>query len=142
MKKFLLLILLCFIQNTFAQTEEIKITSENLNNYKGPVIDDENQVYNTAGIEVKPEFPGGLEAMNRFIQENFKNPKKDLKGKIYASFIIEKDGALSDIKIIKDLGYKTGLEAIRVLKLFPKWSPGKQNNKTIRVLYAIPIVIN
>jgi len=108
-----------------------------------PVIEEEeNQIYNTAGLEVKPEFPGGLEAMNSFIKQNFKSPKEGLKGKIYATFIIEKDGSLSDIKILRDLGYETGAEAIRVLKLFPKWSPGKQNNKTIRVLYSIPMIIN
>jgi hypothetical protein len=115
-----------------------------LNNNKpiAEVVEEENPVYNTAGIEVKPEFPGGVDAMNAFITQNFKSPKENLKGKIYTTFIIEKDGSLSDIKILRDLGHETGAEAIRVLKLFPKWSPGKQNNKTVRVLYSIPMIIN
>ncbi|WP_431242753.1 energy transducer TonB [Flavobacterium sp. P21] len=101
-----------------------------------------NYVYNTAGIDVKPEFPGGKEAMDSFIKQNFKSPKEGLKGKVYAMFIIEKDGSLSDIKILRDIGYETVAEAIRVIKLFPKWSPGKLNNKTVRALYSIPMVIN
>ncbi|MND91793.1 Gram-negative bacterial tonB protein [compost metagenome] len=80
--------------------------------------------------------------MNAFIKQNFKSTKEGLKGRIYATFIIEKDGSLSDIKILRDLGYETGSEAIRVIKLFPKWSPGKQNNKIVRVLYSIPMTIN
>ncbi|MCC9061380.1 energy transducer TonB [Flavobacterium piscisymbiosum] len=131
MKKFLILILICLAQNTFSQ----EVAKPN-------TTDDDNKIYNTAGIDVKPEFPGGLEAMNGFIKQNFKNPKEGLKGKIYTTFIIEKDGSLSDIKILRDLGHETGTEAIRVLKLFPKWSPGKQNNKIIRVLYSIPMIIN
>lgn len=107
-----------------------------------PVIEEENQVYNTAGLEVKPEFPGGQEALESFLKNNYQKTQKDLKGKVYATFIIEKDGSLSDIKILRDIGYGTGTEAIRVLKKSPKWTPGKQNNKVVRVLYSIPIVIN
>ncbi|WP_264553719.1 energy transducer TonB [Flavobacterium sp. N2038] len=107
-----------------------------------PVIEEENQVYNTAGIEVRPEFPGGQEALEHFLKDNYKKPQNDLKGKVYATFIIEKDGSLSDIKILRDIGFGTGAEAIRVLKNSPKWTPGKQNNKVVRVLYSMPIVIN
>ena len=107
-----------------------------------PVIEEENQVYNTAGLEVRPEFPGGQQALELFLKENYKNPQKDLKGKVYATFIIEKDGSLTDIKILRDIGHGTGTEAIRVLKLSPKWSPGKQNNIVVRVLYSIPIIVN
>lgn len=144
MKKLLILILICFAQNIFAQTTlPDKKKNEVLIIETTPVSNSqENQIYNTAGIDIRPEFPGGVEAMNGFIKQNFKSPKENLKGKIYAIFIIEKDGSLSDIKILRDLGYETGAEAIRVLKLFPKWSPGKQNNKTVRVLYSIPMIIN
>lgn len=138
MKKFLILIVICFAQNAFSQTEPPK---EYISDAERAIIEG-NQVYNTAGIDVRPEFPGGVEAMNSFIKQNFKSPKEGLKGKVYAMFIIEKDGSLSDIKILRDIGYETGAEAIRVIKLFPKWSPGKQNNKNVRVLYSIPMVIN
>ncbi|RZJ54558.1 MAG: hypothetical protein EOO44_04575 [Flavobacterium sp.] len=107
-----------------------------------PVIEEENQVYNTAGLEVKPEFSGGQQAFELFLKENYKNPQKDLKGRVYATFIVEKDGSLTDIKILRDIGYGTGVEAIRVLKKSPKWIPGKQNDKIVRVLYSIPIIVN
>ncbi|MEO8238927.1 MAG: energy transducer TonB [Flavobacterium sp.] len=150
MKKFLILILICFAQSIFSQTTtkdySDKTSSKNSEDLPympiGVVVEEENPVYNTAGIEVRPEFSGGQEALNGFIKQNYKSPKEGLKGKIYATFIIEKDGSLSDIKILRDLGHETGKEAIRVLKLSPKWIPGKQNNKTVRVLYSIPIILN
>lgn len=144
MKKILILILICTAQNIFSQapssdTKKHEVLSVDV---QPTATSEENQVYNTAGIDIRPEFPGGVDAMNAFITQNFKSPKEGLKGKIYATFIIEKDGSLNDIKILRDLGYETGKEAIRVLKLFPKWSPGKQKNKTVRVLYSIPMIIN
>ncbi|WP_228526604.1 MULTISPECIES: energy transducer TonB [unclassified Flavobacterium] len=108
-----------------------------------PVIEEKNQVYNTAGLEVKPEFPGGKEAFDKFIKENYKNPKNtEIKGRVYLTFIIEKDGSLSDIKVLRDIGFETGSEAIRVLKLSPKWIPGKQNNNVVRTLFSVPISVN
>jgi protein TonB len=138
MKKFLIVILICFAQNGFSQTEEPKRYISDAER----AAFEENQIYNTAGIEVKPEFPGGQEALERFLKDNYKNPRKDLKGKVYTIFTIERDGSLSDIKILRDLGYGTGAEAIRILKKSPKWIPGKLKNKTVRVLYALPIVVN
>ncbi len=143
MKKFLILFIICFVQSVYSQKETKSKTTEPLHYMPvQEVVEETTDIYNTAGLEVKPEFPGGLDAMNTFIKQNFKSPKEGLKGRIYATFIIEKDGSLSDIKILRDLGYETGAEAIRVLKLSPKWSPGKQNNKIVRVLFSTPIVIN
>lgn len=135
MKKFLILILICLVQNTFSQ--EIVETDA-----PATIITEENKVYNTSALDTKPEFQGGNEALNAFIQQNYKNPKAGIKGKVYATFIIEKDGSLSDIKVIKDLGFGTKEEAIRVLKLSPNWIPGKLSNKEVRVLYAIPMTVN
>jgi hypothetical protein len=123
-------------------TDAAKLYNLTQNSSVIPVIEEENQVYNTAGIEVKPEFPGGLIGFDSFIKQNYKNPTDKVKGKIYMTFIIEKDGSLSDIKILRDIGYGTGAEAIRVLKTSPKWTPGIQNNKQVRVLYSIPISVN
>ncbi len=105
--------------------------------------DDDNLIYNIAGIEVKPDFPGGLEKFYQFFNNNFQIPdEEDLKGKVYATFVVEKDGALSEIKILRDIGYGTGGESIRVLKLSPKWIPGKQNGKIVRVLYSMSFPIS
>ena len=102
----------------------------------------ENEVYNTAGITEKPDFPGGIMEFYKFVGNNFKTPEQpNLKGKVYITFIIEKDGSLSDIKNIRDIGFGTGEEAIRVLKICPKWIPGKMNGVTVRVMYSLPITI-
>jgi protein TonB len=148
MKQFFILILICTTHSIFSQSEKIKKTPDdlrdNLQNYKSEeIIRDENHIYTVAGLEILPTFPGGKEAFQNFIKQNFKNPEVvGLKGKIYMTFIIEKDGSLSDIKVIRDIGFDTGKEAIRVLKLSPNWIPGKQNDKLVRVLYSIPITIN
>ena len=102
----------------------------------------ENEVYNTAGITEKPDFPGGIMEFYKFVGNNFKTPEQpNLKGKVYITFIIEKDGSLSDIKNIRDIGFGTGEEAIRVLKICPKWIPGKLNGVPVRVMYSLPITI-
>ncbi|MDQ6471105.1 energy transducer TonB [Flavobacterium sp. LHD-80] len=144
MKKFLILILICSAQNIFCQTKGDpkvpQIDASAKNNMQR--ADEDDKIYNVAGIDTRPEFPGGIDALNTFIKQNFKTPKPGLKGKIYITFIIEKDGSLNNINVLRDLGYETGAEAIRVLQLAPKWSPGKQNNKIIRVLYSMPMIID
>jgi len=109
----------------------------------GPsVVEEDNNIYNTAGIEVKPDFPGGLDKFYKFVGKNFQVPEEDgLKGKIFVTFVVEKDGSLTDIKVLRDIGYGTGKEAIRVLKSCPRWNPGEQNGKKVRVLYSLPISI-
>lgn len=102
----------------------------------------DNTIYSTAGIEVKPDFPGGMDKFYKFIAENFKTPKVDkLDGKVYVTFVIEKDGSLTDIKVLRDLGYGTGKEAIRVLELSPKWLAGELNGRKVRCTYSLPISI-
>lgn len=103
----------------------------------------ENEIYNTAGVEVKPIFPGGIEKFYKYVDYNIKYPDKELnvKGKVYVTFIIEKDGTLTDIKILRDVGYGTGAEVIRVLKKCPHWNAGTLNGKNVRVLYSVPITI-
>ncbi|WP_369410682.1 M56 family metallopeptidase [Flavobacterium taihuense] len=90
----------------------------------------------------QPEFPGGILAFYKFIGTNFKVPT-ELKGsgKVVLSFMVEKDGSLSEFVTLKDLGFGTADEVIRVLKLSPKWIPGKENNEIVRVKYSLPIQI-
>ncbi|MDI1257069.1 MAG: energy transducer TonB [Flavobacterium sp.] len=116
---------------------------------KSPKVITTNEVYfneilkNQQNVDVKPEFPGGAEAFYKYISKNFKIPDEDsIKGKIIVQFIVEIDGTLSDIKILKDLGYGTGEEAIRALKNCPKWTPGFLKGKPVRVMYKLPIEIS
>ena len=106
------------------------------------VIEEDTSVHSLAGIEQKPEFPGGIEKFYAFVGKNYQAPEEEgLKGKVYVTFVVEKDGSLTDIKVIRDIGYGTGKEAIRVLNKCPKWLPGEQNGKKVRVLYSLPITI-
>ncbi|OYQ45077.1 energy transducer TonB [Flavobacterium aurantiibacter] len=103
------------------------------------VVED-NTVYNA--VEVKPDFPGGMKKFYEFIQNNFNVPEGlETSGKIYVQFVVEKDGSLTDIKVLRDIGSGTKAETMRVLKKCPKWKPGVQNGKNVRVLYSLPISI-
>ncbi|WP_269234418.1 M56 family metallopeptidase [Flavobacterium flavigenum] len=108
-------------------------------------LNDDSQTIPVDPIETQPEFPGGKEAFYKFIGENFKMPpeadKNKVNGKLYLQFVVEKEGSLSEIKVLKDLGYGLGNEAIRVLKLSPKWTSGNINGKPVRILYSLPITI-
>ena len=103
---------------------------------------DDNQLYNSAGIEVKPDYPGGMGNFGKFISNNFNVPEEEgLKGKVIVQFVVERDGSLTDIKVLRDIGFGTGAEAIRVLKKMPKWNAGEQNGKKVRCTFQLPISI-
>ena len=104
--------------------------------------DELGDIYNTAGVTEKPDFPGGMMEFYKFVGNNFKTPEQpNLKGKVYITFIVEKDGSISNVKNIRDIGYGTGDEAVRVLNLSPKWIPGKMDGVPVRVMYSLPITI-
>jgi len=109
----------------------------------GQVTEEDNNIYNSAGIEVKADFPGGVDKFRAFINKNYQVPEEEgLKGKVFVTFVVEKDGSLSDIKVVRDIGFGTGKEAIRVIKSCNiKWNPGEQNGKKVRMLFSLPITI-
>ena len=94
-------------------------------------------------VEKMPEFPGGPDGLSNFLTKNIKYPSKALKkgveGKVYAQFIVEKDGSVSDIKIIRGIGSGCDEETIRVIKLMPNWTPGAQRGKPVRVRFVLPV---
>jgi hypothetical protein len=104
-------------------------------------IIDYDALFATAYLEVKPFPEGGFDKFYSFLKTNYVVPDKTEKysSKIYTSFVIEKDGTLSTFKIIRDAGQGTGEEAIRVLKMAPKWIPGKLNNHIVRSTFMLPI---
>lgn len=121
---------------------DAELTVEPVGNGPADVVEEDNSIYNTAGIEVKPAFPGGMDKFYKYVGNNYRTPEEEgLKGKVYVTFVVEKDGSLTDIKVIRDIGFGTGKEAIRVLKSSPRWVPGEQNGKKVRVLYSLPITI-
>jgi len=103
-------------------------------NYQGPVF---------TAVENEPTYPGGQQKLNAFLQQNIKYPaemrQKKVEGKVFVSFIVEKDGSLNELKVLHEPGYGSGQEALRVLGRSPKWTPGIQNGHKVRVQYVLPI---
>jgi len=118
-----------------------QLTVEPVGTGPSQVVEEDNSIHNMAGIEVKPDFPGGLEKFYKFVGKNFQVPEDCGSGKIIVGFVVEKDGSLSDIKVAREICPGSGKEAIRVLKSCPKWNPGEQNGKRVRVSYSLPITI-
>lgn len=95
-------------------------------------------------VDKMPEFPGGIKKFYTYVGNNFEKPDLETENavRVSVSFVIEKDGSMTDIKVLKDPGYGLGAEAIRVLKsLKTKWSPGMFEGKAVRTSYNLPITI-
>jgi protein TonB len=111
----------------------------------GPGIETVDDGVHSTGelLEVMPEPYGGAEAWSKFLQKNIRYPgmavDQGVQGKVFVSFIIEKDGHLSNITIERGPGFGLNEEALRVLKKAPAWKPGVQNGQKVRVKYTIPI---
>jgi len=99
-----------------------------------------------ASLDRDPQFKGGMLRFYQFLALNLQYPGKmmryDVQGKVIISITVEKDGTLSDIRSVKDVGYGSAEEAIRVLKKSPKWEPGIQNGEAVKVRYILPINFN
>ncbi len=94
-------------------------------------------------VETPPEFPGGLDKFADFLSNNIKYPadaRKDKKeGKVVVQFVVERDGSVKDLKVIRSVYTSLDEEALRVLSICPKWHPGIQNGKAVRCQYVVPI---
>ena len=103
-----------------------------------------NEPVLTTALDKLPEFPGGMSKFYTYVGNNFNRPELDTDRtmRVYVSFVIEKDGSMTDIIVKQDPGYGLGKEAIRVLKsLKTKWTPGMINAKPVRTAYNLPITI-
>jgi protein TonB len=94
-------------------------------------------------VETPPQFPGGAAALLKFLSENLKYPplakENGIEGRVILNFIVEKDGSLSDVRIVRDIGGGCGKEAVRLVQAMPKYLPGKQNGQAVRVKYTLPV---
>lgn len=91
-------------------------------------------------VEQMPEFPGDI---NKFIAQNIRYPKEDIKnqveGRVFTQFIVNEDGSLSDVHVIRGVSATIDAEAIRLVQSMPKWKPGKQNGKAVKTYYNLPL---
>lgn len=123
-------------KNLILAEPEISTTSKN------GVQPDEYGVYEMIGIHVIPEYSSGVAGFYKFVNENVEVPRGDEASveRVHVSFIVEKDGSLSDIKIIKDLGYGLAEQVLKAVRLSAKWKPGINNGEPVRVRYELPFV--
>ena len=128
MKKISLIVFLVSINLIAAAQDTSKVKTEE------PILD---------FAEVNPAYPGGEEAMIKFIQSTVIYPEfsKEMgeQGTVYVQFVVNTDGTLTDVVVMKGVSASLNAEAIRVIKLMPNWTPGMQAEKIVRVKYTIPI---
>ena len=123
------------------ETQNIEITPVKIEEEE-----EEEDVQIFTVVENDPEFPGGMEALYKYLRENIKYPQlardNNITGKVYVTFVVERDGSIANPRVLKDIGGGCGAEAIRVVKAMPKWTPGKQRGKAVRVQFNLPVSFN
>lgn len=114
--------------------------------YEAPEIEEEEIVEAEVFIVVEemPEFPGGAAKMMEYIQSNLKYPmmarESDIQGRVFVNFVVEPDGSISNVNVMRGIGGGCDEEAVRVINSMPKWKPGKQRGSAVRVSFTVPII--
>ena len=107
-----------------------------------PKHEEENKVFDI--VEQQPLFPGGPAALMKYLSENTKYPvvaqENGVHGRVTVQFVVEKDGSISDVHVLRGVDPSLDKEAVRVVKSMPRWTPGKQNGITVRVNYRVPVL--
>ena len=119
--------------------------TENYDNGKlisGVSTDENGKNYNYSEVMQKPEPKNGIGSFYKYIGQNYYTPNvQGLQGQIYITFVVDKEGKLIEPKVLRDIGYGTGSEAIRIINKASNWIPGKIRGIPIRTMYALPITI-
>lgn len=113
--------------------------------FEEPVVEstgeEEDKIF--YAVEQQAEFPGGVAAMMKFLQKNIKYPasakRMGIEGKVFVKFIVDKEGGISNIEIMKGMNADLDKEAIRVIKMMPPWKPGKQNGRAVKSQFVLPV---
>ena len=115
-----------------------------VNAQKTVVAEKNQQVFDV--VEQMPEYPGGIQALFEYLQQNVKYPedavKQKIEGRVIATFVVETDGSINNVEVVKPAFPSLDAEAVRVLSAMPKWTPGMQSGKVVRVKYTVPINFN
>ncbi len=100
-----------------------------------------DEIFNV--VEHQPEYPGGMGELMKFIQRNIRYPKEaqdqGKQGRVIVVFVVEKDGSITDAEVLKPVDPLLDAEALRIVNMMPKWTPGKQRGKEVRVRFTIPV---
>lgn len=114
--------------------------------YEAPEIEEEEIVEEEVflSVEENPEFPGGTAKLLEYVKKNLKYPmmarESDIQGRVFVGFVVEKDGSISNVQVIRGIGGGCDEEAVRVVQSMPKFKPGKQRGNPVRVQYTLPVV--
>ena len=127
-----------------AEVDQDEIIEEYV--YEAPEIEEEEiqeeEVF--LSVEENPEFPGGPAKLLEYVQKNLKYPmmarESDIQGRVFVGFVVEKDGSISNVRVLRGIGGGCDEEAVRVVQSLPKFKPGKQRGNPVRVQYTLPIV--
>lgn len=132
MKKLILLSIMAVVCLMTASAQKTVVSQSNQNIYDA--------------VEQMPEFPGGMPAMMEFLQTNIKYPKDAIKqnvgGRVMVMFVVEPDGSLSNVRVARKVFPSLDAEAVRVVKAMPKWKPGKEKGRAVRVNFTMPVVFS
>ena len=130
--------------SSFARQEEA--TNIEITPVKIEQEEEEEDVQIFTVVENDPEFPGGKEALYKYLRDNIKLPQlardNNITGIVYVTFVVERDGSISNPRILRGIGGGCDAEAVRVIKSMPKWIPGKQRGKPVRVQFNLPVRFN
>ena len=132
------------------EVEDIEINAdvdqnEVIEEYVAPEIEEEDiqeaEIFTI--VEEMPDFPGGTQKLAEYLAKNIKYPQmareSGIQGRVFISFVVEPDGSVSNVNVMRSLGGGCDEEAVRVVKSMPKWKPGKQRGKPVRVSYILPV---
>ena len=133
------------------EVEDIEINAEMDQNevmeeYVAPEIEEEEVVEQEVFtiVEEMPGYPGGDAKMYEYLGKNIKYPQiareSSIQGRVFVNFVVEPDGSVTNVKVLRGIGGGCDEEAMRVVKSMPKWKPGKQRGKAVRVSYTLPVV--
>ena len=122
------------------ETAEVKHVEEKIAEPE-PVKEEETKVFDV--VEQMPSVPGGQGELMAFLSKNIKYPvvaeENGVQGRVVVTFVVEKDGSITDVRVVKSVDPSLDKEAQRVVKSMPKWIPGKQNGSAVRVKYTVPV---
>jgi len=133
------------------EVEDIEINAEIdqtevMEEYVAPEVEEEEVVEQEVFtiVEQMPSFPGGDAKMYEYLGKNIKYPQiareSGIQGRVFVNYVVEPDGSVSNVKVLRGIGGGCDEEAMRVVKAMPKWKPGKQRGKAVRVSYTLPVV--
>ncbi len=129
MKKLLLMSLMAMLGLTTVNAQKTVVAQKN------------QQVFDV--VEQMPEYPGGMQALFEYLGQNLKYPgdakEQKVEGRVIAIFVVETDGSISNVEVVRPVFPSLDAEAVRVLSGMPKWKPGMQSGKVVRVKYTVPI---